>query len=129
MKRRKQPSLSSLEAKLDRVFSNYIRQRDADVGGTVRCVTCRRLLFWKEAHAGHFVKRQHRAVRWDERNVHAQCVSCNTYRGGQQDEYGLFIIRKYGNQVHEELLGRKHSVIKHTRADLQAMIDKYSGAV
>ncbi len=117
--------LRSLEKKLDRVFSEFIRKRHADEGGTVQCVTCRTLKFWKEAHAGHFVKRQHRATRWRPTNCHPQCVSCNAYRGGMQDEYAKFILETYGVAEFNDLMAAKHQVMKYTRNDLEQMIATY----
>lgn len=125
MKKKKKPSLSALEAKLDRIFSEWIRRKDADEGGTVQCVTCQKLLHWKDAHAGHFVKRQHRATRWDERNVAIQCPRDNVFRGGCQDEFALHIIHKYGEAVFAELMTRKHEVTKRSRADLEDLIEQY----
>ena len=63
---KKLPSISSLEDKLDVLFSKYIRRRHADEGGTVQCVTCGKLMHWEKdgAQAGHFVRRSHRATRW-----------------------------------------------------------------
>jgi uncharacterized CHY-type Zn-finger protein len=121
----KKPSLSKLEEKLDKLFSRYIRLSDADEGGTVQCVTCQKLMHWKESQCGHWVKRQHRAVRWDERNVGVQCPRCNHFMGGCQDEFGLHIITKYGESVFQELMQLKHKVMKHTRSDLEALIDLY----
>jgi hypothetical protein len=128
MRRRKKKlkSMSSLEAKLDKLFSKFIRLRDADEGGTVSCVTCGKLMHWKDAHAGHFVKRQHRSLRWDERNVHVQCASENVFRGGAQDEYAKFIIERYGLEVFNDLMAKKYEVKKHSRAELQEMIERYS---
>ena len=128
MKRRKLPTLKSLEKKLDRVFSEYIRKRDADEGGTVACVTCGKLFFWRDIQAGHWVKRGHRAVRWDERNVYPQCPRDNKWLNGAQDEMAAHIIRKHGAETIDELLRLKKTVVKHTRADLEAMIERYSNA-
>lgn len=125
MKKKKKPTLSALERKLDTIFSEYIRRRDADQGGTVRCATCPRLLFWKDAHAGHFIKRQHRSVRWDERNVAPQCVADNVYRGGCQDEFAAHIIREHGQAVFDELMRKKREVVKYTRSDLEALIESF----
>ena len=126
---KKKLPLSSLEKKLDKVFSIFIRRRHADEGGTVSCVTCHRLMFWKECHAGHFIKRQHRATRWRPTNVHPQCAGCNTYRGGQQDEYAKFIVQTYGLAEFNDLMEAKHRVCKFTRADLEEMISKYQAEV
>jgi hypothetical protein len=128
VKRKKLKSLSSLENKLDRVFSTYIRKRDADEGGTVSCVTCGRLMFWKEAHCGHFIKRQHRSVRWDERNAAVQCPRDNAYMGGRQDDFSRYIIQRYGIKTYDELMSLKYRTVKHTRADLLNMIERFKDA-
>ena len=121
----KKPSMSRLEEKLDAVFSRYIRLAAADEGGTVQCITCQKLLHWKESQCGHWVKRQHRSVRWDERNVGVQCRRCNHFLDGAQDEFGLHIITKYGEPVYLELMSLKHQVKKHTKADLETLIETY----
>lgn len=121
------PTLSALETKLDGIFSEWVRRSAADEGGTVECVTCRKLMFWKNdgAQAGHFIKRSHRSVRWDPRNVHVQCVHCNKWRNGEEGQHSDYIIKRYGVEVHQELFRLKHQVCKHTRADLEEMIQSY----
>lgn len=125
MANKKKPSLSALECKLDKVFSEYVRRKHADAGGTVQCVTCPKLMFWKDADCGHWIKRQHRSVRWDERNVGPQCTRCNHFMGGAQDEFSLHVIGQHGIEAYSELLKLKHQVKKYTRPDLEALIDEY----
>lgn len=127
-KKKAQP-LPALIRKLDSVFSKYIRMNAADDGGTVACVTCGKLMHWKEAHAGHFVSRRHMAVRWDERNVHPQCCGCNTFKGGALDEYSAYIINIYGMNTFDELLGMKKLTQKWTRPSLVDLIAHYSNKV
>ncbi len=122
---KKKPSLSSLEDKLDKLFSQYVRRSHADAGGMVRCATCTKLMFWKDADCGHWVKRQHRAVRWDERNVAPQCQRCNYFMGGVQDEFSQHIIANHGLHVHDELLRLKHTVFKVNRPFLEEQIQTY----
>lgn len=124
-KRKKSLSLSDLEKKLDKVFSQYIRLKDADEGGTVECVTCNQLFYWKETDCGHFIKRQHRSVRWDERNVGVQCTRCNHYMGGRQDDFSRYIIKTYGYSVYDELMRLKYQTMKFSRLDIQEKIDEY----
>ena len=123
---KKKLSLSALEKKLDRIFSEWIRRKDADEGGTVQCVTCRGLFFWKDVDAGHFIKRQHRATRWDERNVAPQCRRDNHFMGGRQDDFAREIINKHGGDVFSDLMTLKYTAKKHSRAELEEMIEKYS---
>ena len=85
-----------LKGKLDRLFSEYIRRRDADYAGYCRCVTCGKVQHWREMDAGHFVPRDRIATRWDETNVHPQCRECNRFRSGKQYEHGMAIDRIHG---------------------------------
>ena len=73
-------TISKLKKKLDVLFSQYIRRRNADHLGRVKCFTCGVEKHWKEQQAGHFQSRSHHSTRWDEVNVQVQCVKCNMYR-------------------------------------------------
>lgn len=70
--------MSNLKATLDRWFSLYIRLRDSDANGFGRCISCGKLVHYKEADCGHFINRQHMNTRYDERNCNLQCRSCLT---------------------------------------------------
>jgi hypothetical protein len=118
-------TLSKLEKKLDKEFSEYVRRKDADEGGTVNCVTCKTLHYWRSVDCGHFIKRQHRATRWDERNCAPQCRRDNHFMGGRQDDFAKAIIEKYGAEVFEELMQKKYQTFKVTRSYLEEMIDHY----
>ena len=125
-KKARLPSLRALRAKLDRTFSLYIRGQAADARGMSNCVTCGVMKPWREFHAGHWIKRQFLATRYDDRNVHPQCVHCNLYRGGALIEYTLFMQKTYGQDVVDELMRLKRTTVKHTRQDLEDMIRKYT---
>lgn len=124
-------SAKSLIKKLDGIFSKWVRLSAADEGGTVQCVTCPKLMHWTggEAQAGHFVKRQHLATRFDERNVNVQCVRCNKWLNGNEGEHGAYIIRKHGLPAHDELMALKREVRKFTREELEGLIEKYNRLV
>ena len=124
-KRKKLPSISSLEKKADAVFSQYIRLREADEGGTVACVTCQKLLHWKDAHCGHFVKRQHRSVRFDEKNCNVQCLRCNFFLSGNDAAYAVFIIDRYGRETYDELMAARNKEFKRYRTDYLELIETY----
>ena len=125
MKRKKLRSLRALKHELDACFSRYIRQRDA-IEGIAECVTCGRKSRWQDGHAGHFIKRQYLATRYDPRNCHFQDAYCNTYRGGALIEYTLYMQKRYGQATVDELMALKHRTVKHSRADLEALIERYS---
>jgi hypothetical protein len=124
-KRTKLAPIPSLIKKLDRIFSRWVRLRDSCVNGLCQCVTCGKVAPIAEMHAGHFVKRQHMAIRFDPRNCHAQCVKCNLYMGGCQDEYAAFIVNTYGQAALDDLLRLKRTAHKWTREDLQDLCVKY----
>jgi hypothetical protein len=88
-------------------------------------VTCGKAMPWEEAHAGHFIRRGHHAVRWDERNVHPQCVHCNTYLDGNEGAYAVFILDTYGREVLDELLAAKRLTKKWTMAELRELVEQF----
>jgi hypothetical protein len=122
--KRKQ-TLRGLKKKAWRIFSEYIRRRDTDEGGTVRCVTCRGLFFWKEVHAGHFVPGRTNAVLFHEDITNPQCPVCNIWKGGAYQEYTLYMLDKYGREKVDEFLALKRKVVKYTRSDLEDLILHY----
>ena len=97
-------SAAVLKRRLDRIFSEYIRLRDSDGAGICRCITCGRSFLWNAGDAGHFVSRDKLAIRFDERNVNAQCSFCNRYRSGEQYAHGLAIDRKHGKGTADLLM-------------------------
>ena len=114
-------SRKKLIEKLDSIFSKYIRLRDADKEGYCRCVTCGQKYHWKKIQAGHFISRKHYSVRWNEENVHAQCVACNVFRSGEQYKYSLFL----GNEISLDLLNKSRKMVKFADYELEDMIKLY----
>src|SRR3990167_319940 len=97
----------TLQRKLDTLFSRFIRQRDADKNGLIRCCACGVLVPWEDSDNSHFVSRQYLYTRYDERNCHASCRKCNRFLEGNKESYSLFLIRKYGPNIFEELNAKK----------------------
>ena len=96
-------TISKLKKKLDKVFSEFIRRRNADHLGFINCFTCGVKKHWKEQQAGHFQSRSHHSTRWDEVNVQVQCVKCNMFRQGEQYKFGLYLDERYGKGTAKEL--------------------------
>lgn len=118
----KKPTRSKLVKKLDVLFSQWIRLSNADETGYCICVTCNNKFFWKEIQAGHFMSRKHYSTRWDENNVHPQCVACNLYRAGEQYKFSVFL----GQYQAEELYLKSQQLVKFSNVELQEMIDDYA---
>ena len=114
----KKPTRKSLIAKLDKVFSEYIRRRYGEIA---TCVTCGKKDHWKKLQAGHFMSRKHYATRWDEENVEVQCQACNVFRYGEQ----YLFAKHLGEKKADELLAKSRQTVKFTDHDIQDMIDLY----
>jgi len=107
LKKKKKVKISTLDAKLWKLFSKYIRLRDRFQDDYCRCISCGSIHHWKAIQAGHFISRRHKAIKYDEQNVHSQCVVCNGFEEGNQYKYGLALIEKYGESIINDLQVRK----------------------
>lgn len=112
----KRKSKTALIKELDRVFSIYIRKRDKG-----RCFTCG----GKATDAGHYKRRGIMSLRWDKRNVNAQCRRCNHFESGKLDVYAVQLTRKYGWWILEELEEKAKKTFSPTREWLEAKIKEY----
>jgi hypothetical protein len=110
---------------VDKAFSRYIRKKHMDHAGWVECVTCGLSVPYEDIQAGHFVKRGHAAVRWDERNVYPQCKQCNHFRDGAQDEMANHIVKIHGERVLAELIVLKHTHKHWTMPELRELRERY----
>ena len=113
-------SVSSFKKKLDKVFSDFIRQRDKGV-----CFTCGTRKPWKEMQNGHFISRSHNAMRFDERNCNCQCVGCNVFKSGNMPAYAINLQSKYGNEILKTLYKAGQKVKQFSVPELKKMIQKY----
>jgi hypothetical protein len=118
-------TISKLKKKLDVLFSQYIRRRNADHLGRVKCFTCGVEKHWKEQQAGHFQSRSHHSTRWDEVNVQVQCVKCNMFRQGEQYKFGLYLDDRFGDGTAEDLENRAKTIVKLNRVDYEEAIERY----
>ena len=125
-RRKKGKTYASLKRELDRVFSEYIRQRDMRENNGSRCFTCGLIpLSWRQLQCGHYVSRVHLSTRWNERNCAAQCYACNVLRRGNPAEFTLALQAKYGPGIIQELVDLKRLSVKFSRHELQGRIDYY----
>lgn len=116
--------LSQLIRKADKVFSEYVRRRDAE-NDMVSCCTCGSVKHWKEMHCGHFQSRRHKAIRWEEKNTNSQCSGCNTFRNGEQFKFARYLDSRYGEGTAEEMERRRNDKAPG-RLEIEEIIKKYS---
>lgn len=105
------------------VFNKYIRLRDKDKG----CISCGKPLIGKY-DAGHlYPAGTHWSVRFDEFNVHGQCVECNQWKHGNQLEYYKGIEKRYINsqRILTELAWKATETRKYTIDELKEIIATY----
>ena len=124
----KKISRSKLVKKLDTVFSQYIRLKDAD-NEIATCFTCGKKDHWKKLQNGHFQSRKHYATRWDEQNCQVQCAGCNVFKYGEQFLFGKYLDEKYGDGISEELYYKAKQIVKFADYELEEMILKYKNLV
>jgi hypothetical protein len=117
------------DAKLWKVFSEFIRLRDSSPDGIAKCFTCDFRADWKRFDAGHGIGRQHKSVKYEERNVHAQCKRCNGFEGGQQAIYKEEVEKRYGKGTWNELVLKSRQVCKRGKVEIDVMTEYYKKEV
>ena len=122
MKLPKEKTYKVLLKELDSVYSKYIRQKDADDNGQVKCYTCDKVKHWKSIDCGHYISRRHLTTRFFEKNTKPQCKGCNIFKEGNKPVYALELIKEYGKDVLEELDSLSHIKMKYDRNRLSNMI-------
>ena len=107
----------------DRVYSEYIRKKEADADGYCVCVTCGVVRKWNDRmDAGHYVNRDDWATRYDDKNVHPQCQSCNRFHSGRQSRYAVYLIDRYGTKIIKALDKKSRKVKTFDLTDLKEYV-------
>ncbi len=115
--------------KLDRIFSEFIRLRDANKDGYVRCISCGKLKHWKDVDNGHYINRKHMSTRYSEKNCNGQCRACNRFDEGNMIGYTKGLIKKYGQGILEELEVLKFQTSKFSKFELEVLAKHYKEEV
>ena len=108
------------DKKLWKVFSEYIRLRDADENGICTCFTCGLKRHWKQMDCGHGIGRQHKATKFNEKNNHAQCKRCNGFEGGMREVYKQRMDEKYGEGTWDRMELVSKQTVKYSQHDYDA---------
>jgi len=103
------------------VFNTYIRLRDKGKP----CVSCVKKLVGKY-DAGHFFSvGSYPNLRFNENNVHGQCVECNQHKHGNVKEYDLRLQKILSNKEYNELLESRHKPLKLSFDEVKELIAIY----
>ena len=73
-------------------------------GDNWTCFTCGAKGEGKFIHAGHFISRNHQSTYYDLRNIHAQCINCNFWKGGELGIYAQKLIKLLGIKGFDNLV-------------------------
>lgn len=115
-----------LVAKLDKVFSRYIRLRDCMPNGYFRCISCGKIKPFEQADCGHFHSRRHMSTRFDEDNCHAECRACNRFRSDHLIGYEKNLIVKIGQMRYDKLTWKAETTKKWADFELNELIKYYT---
>lgn len=113
--------LRKLLTEAQRTFNAFIRERDR----SLPCISCGRHHggAWD---AGHYLTTKARPdLRFDEANVHRQCVPCNQFLSGNVVEYRKRLVRRIGVAELERLEGPPTRG-KYTRDEVAALKTTYA---
>lgn len=117
----------SLINKVQTSVQLYARLRDCQgrSGGT-NCISCGRWSEFSDLDGGHFLSKTSSAIRFDERNVNAQCRKCNRFLHGNERNYYHGMVRKYGLEVTQELEALEHTTKKWSEPELAELLNYYN---
>ena len=118
-----------LVKKLDRVFSLYIRLRDAMPSGFVRCISCGKIKRFEDVDCGHYFSRTNMATRFDEDNCNAECRSCNRMSADHLIGYRKNLVAKIGLNRIDRLDVLAHSQKHWLDSELEEKIRYYTAEV
>lgn len=122
----RQASQATLVKKLDKVFSQYIRLRDASPNGAFRCISCGKIKPFDQSDCGHYHSRRHMSTRFDEENCNSECRFCNRFSADHLIGYRENLIKKIGTHRFQMLEVKAHQTKKWSCWELEELIKYYS---
>lgn len=121
--KRKRPTIAATKKGIQALANRYCRLRDTRGDGAA-CISCGQWFQHDYLQGGHFMPTTVSSIRFDERNIHAQCVTCNLYLHGNQAKYFAGLEQKLGREVVNELLEAPRAY-KWTRQELEDIGNYY----
>lgn len=115
---------TGLIAKLDRLFSKYIRLKYSD-NGVIRCYTCDKPYVYNNIQCGHFVSRKYWNYRFHEDNARPQCIKCNYFEHGNYAVYARKLAEEIGHEKVQYMQANK-SMKKLYQYEIEALIKHYT---
>jgi len=114
-------TIQVLVKKAQAVFNTWIRERDCER----TCISCGTQLNDKY-DAGHYHNaNNHWSVRFNEDNVHGQCVKCNQHLSGNLINYRKGLLTRIGPERLAKLDAIANLTRNFDKFELRAIIEKY----
>ena len=114
-------TVQKLAVKVQREFFNpWIRRRDEGK----KCISCPKILKGK-FDAGHYYPSTVFSLRFDEANVHGQCVKCNQHLHGNLIAYGKELVKRIGPDEVARLDSLAHTARHWSRDELKDLMERY----
>lgn len=116
LKPAKKRSRKAIVKELDKVFSQFIRQRDG------RCVQCGKT---DGLTCGHLFSRVNFSTRWDEENCWCQCFGCNLRHEHEFEPFRRVVEGKIGLSRYDSLWFRHNQMRRYKDFELTDLIKYY----
>lgn len=123
IKKKSKTPLAKAKGKLWKVLKQVIEIRDGDT-----CISCgAEGLRGHNKHGGHFIPSSSCGgfLRYDLRNVHIQCSTCNLFRGGAGAEYTRALEKKYSTAFVDKVIADKQVSIKLDVDYIESLTEYY----
>lgn len=107
------------------------RLEEANDEGYVSCISCGRVMHWKEAQGGHYISRTCRATELEKDNIWPQCPRCNGPLCGNPVPYRYNLVKRIGEarvkrleDMREAYYGNQEAFDSLSREDQKAVLMK-----
>lgn len=116
-----------LKRKADKIFSEYIRRKYSDHEWNISCISCDKVLPWKESHNCHWIGRGNKQYRYDEDNCKPWCAGCNTFN--QEFHQRIFTVKqvkRLWQDVVDIMLDNVNYPFKQWKTELKEIIIEFT---
>ena len=98
VKKRRKPIPDGIRTLCLTTMQRIRRLEEANDEGMVRCISCGKVMHWKEAQGGHYIPRTVRPTDIDPDNIWPQCPQCNGVRHGNLLDYRYRLSKRIGEE-------------------------------
>ncbi len=123
----KKPSIKQLKKETWQAIAKYVRQVE------LFCASCGIVCSYEESDCGHFKPNSERnmnlggnALWFDLRNLHKQCRKCNRFASGNLSGYSIYLEKKYGYGILQEIHKLYNTYKLWTVEELKELKDLYT---